>query len=174
MDDFDPLNTNAKQIPPVPKRSPTVLPQGPSSVPLRAVSQGHPPAFSNPVYPYFAPLKRTQPVSQAPNNTNKFDDDVELLRKYGLDNFSLIDSKGKTTPSNDKSPNPFAMGNGNRHSNCTSDPFQNNGANALKANGDVRLKTNNNWTTFDWTCPANQWPMNMQIKDKLYYSKENY
>lgn len=148
VDDFDPLNKNAKQIPPVPKRSPTVLPQAPSSVPLRAVSQGHPPAFSNPVYPYYAPPKRTQPTNQAPNNT-KCDDDVELLRKYGLDHFNLIDGKVKTIASNDTLSNPFAMGNGNRHSNRTSDQFQKNGTNAVKTNGDVQPKANNNWTTFD-------------------------
>lgn len=142
MDDFDPLNQNAKQIPPVPKRPPAVLPQElASSVAFRGSSQGRNPAFSNPVYPYFTPLKQTQPAAQ-PLNTTKHDDDVELLRKYGLDHFSLNQSKVTNTAMNDIISNPFAIGKGNRNSNRTSDSFQSNG-------GDVQPKANNNWTTFD-------------------------
>lgn len=65
VDDFDPLNQNAKQIPPAPKRSPVVIPPVPSSVPpsksesfsnpLYPYHQSRVHAFSNPVYPYHQP-----------------------------------------------------------------------------------------------------------------------
>lgn len=153
VDDFDPLNQNAKQIPAVPKRSPVVLPPVQSSVP-KGLSQSQPPAFSNPMYPYFLPTYLQQSANSGPLNTTnntKIDDDVELLRKYGLDRFKLIDRNSKTAnPSNDAISNPFTMGSGNQqqHTNRTTDPFLDN--NGMQTNGDIhRGKSNNNWTTFD-------------------------
>ncbi|XP_055317603.1 DENN domain-containing protein 1A isoform X20 [Sitodiplosis mosellana] len=152
VDDFDPLNQNAKQIPTVPKRSPVVLPPVLSSVPKGASPNSSNAAFSNPMYPYFVPSylqkkANTAPVTNAVNNT-KIDDDVELLRKYGLDQFKLIERNSRTsTSSNDTAPHPFRMGSGNQHTNRTSETFRDNG---LQTNGDIhRPKSNNNWTTFD-------------------------
>lgn len=160
VDDFDPLNQNAKQIPAVPKRTPVVLATVPSSVPKVPPQNHGNPGFSNPMYPYFIPsyLQKSAnaaqpPASNAVNNTTKIDDDVELLRKYGLDRFKLIERNTRTSTqsSNDTAPNPFAViGGGNQlqqHTNRTSDPFLDNG---LQTNGDIhRPKSNNNWTTFD-------------------------
>lgn len=160
VDDFDPLNQNAKQIPAVPKRTPVVLPTVPSSVPKSAPPNHANPGFSNPMYPYFIPSYLQQsanaaqpPASNPMNNTTKIDDDVELLRKYGLDRFKLIDRNSRTsTQSNDTAANRLAVISGgsllNQHTNRTSDPFLDNG---LQTNGDIhRPKSNNNWTTFDW------------------------
>lgn len=149
VDDFDPLNQNAKKIPTVPKRSPVVLSAVPSSVP-KGAPQNRQPAFSNPMYPYFVPTYLQQTANSVQSttvaNNTKLDDDVELLRKYGLDRFKL----NSKTASKDSKPNSFAMGSGNQQqqlTNCTSEPFLDNG---LQTNGDIqRPKSNNNWTTFD-------------------------
>lgn len=141
VDDFDPLNQNAKQIPTVPKRSPVVLPSVSSSIP-RAEQ-----AFSNPIYPYYTPKHQKKPPSQqqtnAPLNSinnSKHDDDVELLRKYGLDRFKIQElNVNKHTTSN-----PFSIGD-NVNSNRTNDPFLENGINGFK----IQPKSNTNWTTFD-------------------------
>lgn len=71
-----------------------------------------------------------QPAAAIPSNstTSKYDDEVELLRKYGLDRFNIIDTNLKTT--NDVKTNSFGGSNAN-------------GSNGVKSNG---------WTTFDWIC----------------------
>ncbi|XP_031630161.1 DENN domain-containing protein 1A isoform X5 [Contarinia nasturtii] len=153
VDDFDPLNQNAKQIPAVPKRSTVILPQIPSSMPpSKGVAQPTPPppppqsrsqAFSNPMYPYFIPsyMQKAAIPANTMNNT-KIDDDIELLRKYGLDRFKL---NSKSTVSSNDTINTFTtLASGNPNANRT------NGTNGLQLNGgDLQPKTNKNWTTFE-------------------------
>lgn len=172
MDDFDPLNQNARQIPPVPKRSSVILPQVPSSLPPPAVESVNNPiypyhqsraqAFSNPVYPYHQP-PIAQPINQPMNlfrrSTDpaalpanyKDDDENELLRKYGLDRLNLVDAKqqDKAIIDDNQRQIPFAFSSSNNRN--LNDPFRDskNSTNALKINGDIQAKTNNNWTTFD-------------------------
>lgn len=89
LEDFDPLNKNAKHIsnaakpPSVPKIQPTF-----ASVPPPPPNRMS--AFSNPVYPFHVPTQQTSLATTA-----KVDDDVELLRKYGLDRFHLNDPNQK-------------------------------------------------------------------------------
>lgn len=149
VDDFDPLNQNARQIPPLPKRSSVVLPPNSSSVPpsdsvknpIYPHIQSRAQAFSNPVYPYHQPPTTGQPkniISQSTNtaSSNFREDENELLRKYGLDPMINDFTKLHMTT--------------NRSSNRTIDPFlDSNNSNDLKINGDIQTKTNNNWTTFD-------------------------
>ncbi|XP_020814557.1 uncharacterized protein LOC110188959 isoform X1 [Drosophila serrata] len=99
LEDFDPLNQNARPLPPLSKtfsKKSSTLPAGVNS----SVVAGN---INNPLYPYFAPKHmatvaavtgRSPPVMHPPQiqrNTiaAKPDDDFELLRKYGLDQFSL-------------------------------------------------------------------------------------
>lgn len=170
VDDFDPLNQNARQIPPVPKRLSVVLPPIPSSLspstaesvnnPIYPYHQSRAQAFSNPVYPYHQPPIGL-PMHQSTNwrstnpspipSTYKDDDENELLRKYGLDRLNLVDAKQlDKTNINDNAPNTFAFSSNNRNLNRTIDPFlDNKNTNGLKTYGDIQPKTNNNWTTFD-------------------------
>lgn len=172
VDDFDPLNQNARQLPPVPKRSSIVLPTIPSSLPSPSINlnaesinnpiypyhQSRPQAFSNPVYPYHQPpiaqpFRRSTDPSAIPLN-HKEDDETELLRKYGLDRLNLVDAKKheKSTINDNTGPVPFAFNSSsnNRILNPTIGPFRDNkNSNGLKTNGDIEPKTNNNWTTFD-------------------------
>lgn len=79
--------------PPPPKSKPPLHLLSSSST-----SSSRPQAFSNPVYPFFTPQR--QPSSLHGNGlganrnavTSKMDDDVELLRQYGLDKFNLNDN----------------------------------------------------------------------------------
>lgn len=74
------------------------------------------------MYPYYTPQHQMQ-FKKPQNNTN--DDDVELLRKYGLDQFSLVDG------SDGSSYNNGASGSG-------------------QSNGSMRNSSDrNNWTVFD-------------------------
>lgn len=153
VDDFDPLNQNAKQIPTVPKRSPVVLPPIPSSMPPMSkgatqplpTQQSRGQAFSNPMYPYYIPTYIQKSTNSMPPNmisNSKIDDDIELLRKYGLDRFKL---NSKSTVSSNDTINTFTtLASTNPNSNRTS------GTNGLPLNGtDSQPKTNNNWTTFE-------------------------
>ncbi|KAG4066981.1 hypothetical protein HA402_007729 [Bradysia odoriphaga] len=80
LEDFDPLNKNAKPMPPPKTALVASSSQSLNRVPL--------PGLANPMYPYYTP-QRQMPLKKPQNSTN--DDDVELLRKYGLDQFSLVD-----------------------------------------------------------------------------------
>ncbi|XP_037046699.1 DENN domain-containing protein 1A isoform X8 [Bradysia coprophila] len=80
LEDFDPLNKNAKPMPPPKTALVASSSQSLNRVPL--------PGLANPMYPYYTP-QRQMPLKKPQNRTN--DDDVELLRKYGLDQFSLVD-----------------------------------------------------------------------------------
>lgn len=154
LDDFDPLNDNAKRIPEVPRRSfPSPVPPAINN-PSYVSSQIQPKGFSNPIYTFYQPgqsmnytKKSTTSTTPSPNPTIK-EDDKELLRKYGLDRLNLIDNKLGEITLNDHSANPFAF-NTNRNLTRTIDPFLDNGTNVLKKNGDIQPKANNNWTTFD-------------------------
>ncbi|XP_058825427.1 myb-like protein A isoform X1 [Topomyia yanbarensis] len=137
LEDFDPLNDNAKPIPTVPRAGPVKASRSPPAVPVIG--------FDNPIYPYFTPthLRGTaksatsSPLSTSFNAAittnnpllknyhhahhqhslsqgnftparggpsaggpgsgstqliNSAQDDFELLRNYGLDKFSLLDS----------------------------------------------------------------------------------
>ncbi|XP_052840357.1 DENN domain-containing protein 1C isoform X2 [Drosophila gunungcola] len=100
LEDFDPLNQNARPLPPLSKafgKKSSTLPAGVNSSVVSASS------VSNPLYPYFAPKHmatvaavtgRTPPMHPPPLHQRstiaaKPDDDFELLRKYGLDQFTL-------------------------------------------------------------------------------------
>ncbi|KAL7735533.1 hypothetical protein ACLKA6_010563 [Drosophila palustris] len=136
LEDFDPLNQNARPLPTLGKpfnsnkSKSSTLPAGVnSSVVMQANN-----SVNNPLYPYFAPkhmatvaavTSRVTPLPpqiQRNNLTVKPDDDFELLRKYGLDQFSLNVTTA-TAP------------------NSTTTP-------ALTAGAGVG-KGMNNWTTFD-------------------------
>ncbi|XP_016971240.1 DENN domain-containing protein 1A isoform X4 [Drosophila rhopaloa] len=99
LEDFDPLNQNARPLPPLSKafgKKSSTLPAGVNSSVVAS-------SVSNPLYPYFAPKHmatvaavtgRTPPMHPPPHNQRntiaaKPDDDFELLRKYGLDQFTL-------------------------------------------------------------------------------------
>ncbi|XP_032591178.1 DENN domain-containing protein 1A isoform X5 [Drosophila grimshawi] len=136
LEDFDPLNQNARPLPPLGKNftssssnnnmksKSSTLPVGVNSSVLNQVN--------NPLYPYFAPkhkatvaavTSRVTPLPQQLKRSGKPDDDFELLRKYGLDQFSL-----NTSP--------------------TASPGQASTTPALTAGSGVG-KGMNNWTTFD-------------------------
>lgn len=87
----------------------------------------------------------TQTPSPLPLNYSE--DENELLRKYGLDRLNLVDAKklNINTTIKDNAPNPFAFSGNNQNLNRTFDPFLDN----KNTNGDIQLKTNNNWTTFE-------------------------
>ncbi|KAH8277741.1 hypothetical protein KR018_004443, partial [Drosophila ironensis] len=107
LEDFDPLNQNARPLPSISKtfgKKSSTLPAGVNcNVMVSATSSPH----SNPLYPYFAPKHmatvaaltgRAAPNPTVPpaqiqiqrnNMAVKPDDDFELLRKYGLDQFTL-------------------------------------------------------------------------------------
>lgn len=153
VNDFDPLNDNAKKIPPVPLRSPVVLPTAPSLMPKPKPN----PSFvyrpvqnrfvNNPSYTYHhvpvPPMNNLMP-STTPS-PKPVDDENELLRKYGLDRLNVIEKKLNETTLNDNTSNPFAI-HGNRNSNRTIDSLLDNG---LQKNGDIQPISNNNWTKFD-------------------------
>ncbi|XP_064540284.1 DENN domain-containing protein 1A isoform X3 [Drosophila montana] len=107
LEDFDPLNQNARPLPPLGrnlnsnhKSKSSTLPVGVNS---SLISQANN-SVNNPLYPYFAPkhmatvaavTSRVAPPPQIQRSSGGGltvkppDDDFELLRKYGLDQFSL-------------------------------------------------------------------------------------
>lgn len=156
LEDFDPLNRNAKRIPTVSVQKPFPLP---SAAPGTS-SSSRVQAFSNPVYPYYLPGQQ-QPSHSAATKT---DDDVELLRKYGLDRFKLTDGNqkyfscyqnngGATTVESMANAN---IGNGNNIVKRTHEqfyPLNGNGPLYTNTNGGGRqqkqLTKKDPWTTFD-------------------------
>lgn len=163
IDDFDPLNQNAKKLPilsKAPSPSSIVLPTISTTAAAATKPQSRIQAFSNPVYPFHMPNQPPKPQyppppSQQstvipsssghvlpPNNQKFLDDDVELLRKYGLDRFKLVDTNRTTCNGSDTKTN-MTM-------NRTHDPFTlNNGIGTDNRHSSVQQRTNNNWTTFD-------------------------
>ncbi|XP_023036796.1 DENN domain-containing protein 1A isoform X5 [Drosophila willistoni] len=112
LEDFDPLNQNARPLPQIGNtifgRKSSTLPVG--ITPPTAVGS----SVNNPLYPYFAPkhmatvaaVTSRLPVPppahiHIPTQRNtmpvKTDDDFELLRKYGLDQFPLNGSEQQLT-----------------------------------------------------------------------------
>lgn len=89
LEDFDPLNQNAKPIPSLPL---VVGRMNGSSSAINPVIVG---GFNNPLYPYFEPpFMSTSPQPSAAAFGASGDDDSELLRKYGLDQLTLDTSTG--------------------------------------------------------------------------------
>ncbi|XP_032307003.1 DENN domain-containing protein 1A isoform X6 [Drosophila ananassae] len=109
LEDFDPLNQNARPLPPLGKafgKKSSTLPAGVNSSMVTTGTAGGGGGL-NPLYPYFAPKHMATvaavtgrppplpamapPQIQIQRNTiaGKPDDDFELLRKYGLDQFTL-------------------------------------------------------------------------------------
>lgn len=100
-------------------------------------------AFSNPVYPFFMPQANhnQQRPSMYVSSAPKQDDDVELLRKYGLDRFKLVDTNNRQSLTD-----PILISNGNANQHLTSNT-------CVKTNGDFmnqnQQRKNAQWTTFD-------------------------
>lgn len=94
-----------------------------------------PQAFSNPVYPFFTPQQQRPPTINGPM-INKSDDDVELLRQYGLDKFNLNDNYAKQNGMPSTSSSQFKLTNAN-----TSRPIE-----PLDQNN---LRSEDLWTKFD-------------------------
>lgn len=150
LEDFDPLNKNAKQLPNVAKPPPVPIAKPAfASVPAPILVQ----AFSNPVYPFHVPTAQQSLAAAA-----KADEDVELLRKYGLDRFHLNDSSQKYFSCNsslDLSSSSSAMGNLNV--SRPKDPFfpkpvnGNAGGQLNHMNGSAHsiASKKDPWTTFD-------------------------
>lgn len=141
LEDFDPLNQNARPLPPLGrnfnsnhKSKSSTLPVGVNSSSVLSQANN---SVNNPLYPYFAP-KHMATVAAVTNRVappqiqrssgggalaaKPPDDDFELLRKYGLDQFSL---NGATATAGGANAKP-----------------------ALTA-GAGAGKGMNNWTTFD-------------------------
>lgn len=104
LEDFDPLNQNAKPIPSLP----AVMPMsnagrmngfGVVNHMATTTTSAIPGSFNNPLYPYFEPPSMASPTpSQQAHRQNNLpfgDDDTELLRKYGLDQLTL-ETEGAT------------------------------------------------------------------------------
>ncbi|XP_017146652.1 DENN domain-containing protein 1A isoform X4 [Drosophila miranda] len=103
LEDFDPLNQNARPLPPLSKvfsKKSCTLPAGVNSSMVTTAAPGN--SVSNPLYPYFAPKHMATvaavtggrapplpPQIQRSTIAARPDDDFELLRKYGLDQFTL-------------------------------------------------------------------------------------
>lgn len=142
-----------------------VLPQIPSSVTSETAIQNRGQAFSNPVYPFYLPGQQQQQVilpsssstTSVARNSTKSEDDIELLRKYGLDSFKLNDNNHKMA--NNSKPNQFMINSNNLNANGSILTGNDNGrdsnvvTNFLKTNGDIgqqnQQRNNNKWTTFD-------------------------
>ncbi|XP_030560539.1 DENN domain-containing protein 1C isoform X4 [Drosophila novamexicana] len=141
LEDFDPLNQNARPLPPLGrnfnsnhKSKSSTLPVGVNSSSVLSQANN---SVNNPLYPYFAPKhmatvaavtsRVAPPQIQRSSGGGALaakppDDDFELLRKYGLDQFSL---NGATATAGGANAKP-----------------------ALTA-GAGAGKGMNNWTTFD-------------------------
>lgn len=161
LEDFDPLNQNARPLPPLGR---TMNTQRKKSTTLPANASKTPPAsfnttssISNPLYTFYTPqhmatsmppppLVRPEPTmfqkqpstppSEIPPPLPKSvpppmpppDEDFELLRKYGLDQFTLI-----TTSVTATSNSPTTMA----------------GTTSSQPNGLTTTGGMQNWTTFD-------------------------
>ncbi|XP_055855595.1 M-phase inducer phosphatase isoform X2 [Episyrphus balteatus] len=106
LEDFDPLNQNAKPLPtstatstqmalksrflapPPSHASPAGQSTKSTTLPASSASSNIS-GVSNPLYPYFTPQHRSTLPSDMNGSNNARDDDFELLRKYGLDQFSF-------------------------------------------------------------------------------------
>lgn len=145
LEDFDPLNQNAKPIP-----SPPMRINGRSSASSGGGGGGELPAvvslgYNNPLYPYFEPTgnnARTSVASSsgagsatsgggAAGGGGGIEDDLELLRNYGLDRL-LVSSEGPRRAA--------TMGRATKTTNNTI-----SGTGSMTASDAGR----SNWTTFE-------------------------
>lgn len=92
-------------------------------------------SFSNPAYPFYTP-QHLPTAKKMPANT---DDDLELLRKYGLDQFHLSESNG--------------MSNGGARMPSTS----------------AQAGRRTNWMTFDWSIDSSAYVWNYFRSMKYMY-----
>ena len=95
LEDFDPLNMNAKPIP-MTLINTTVTGTGFPVLPNHkgmSLNRCTIPSVHNPIYPYFTPQHHKVVPSSSGTDINRHD--AELLKKYGLDQFSL--TPGTTT-----------------------------------------------------------------------------
>lgn len=81
LEDFDPLNQNAKPIPSLPART-----NGGVASNSSAISSG---CFNNPLYPYFEPPFMSPVPAGGNAGLSQGSSDAELLRKYGLDQLTM-------------------------------------------------------------------------------------
>lgn len=112
-----------------------------------------PQAFSNPVYPFFTPQRQPSALHgngiainrNASATSAKMDDDVELLRQYGLDKFNLNDNNtslhhhkinGKT-------------GNSQFYTNNTNGNAIGNKLQTVVDTANSNGRGNNSWATFE-------------------------
>jgi DENN domain-containing protein 1 len=82
IEDFDPLNDNAK---PIPNHRSTTLPASVVSL-------------NNPVYPYFQPGQMSHSTTETTTGA-AINDDNELLKTYGLDHFTIGQNRGSHSSS---------------------------------------------------------------------------
>lgn len=97
-------------------------------------SASRPQAFSNPVYPLFKPPHHSTHLN-GPIAT-KSDDDVELLRQYGLDKFNLNDGHAQSNGKAGASNSQYYLQNANPKSR----PIESTANNS---------RGSSPWTTFD-------------------------
>lgn len=145
LEDFDPLNQNAKKIPNIPPRLTPTFQTPTVGIPIQSTNSLPVQSYSNPVYNiHMPPMLPPQPSIR--HTIAKHDDDVEWLRKYGLDRFHLNDVNGTKT-------NEIAQ----HTRNTKNDPFcspvnGNGGANYVNgySNGNGLQKLcNDQWTKFE-------------------------
>ncbi|XP_033252935.1 DENN domain-containing protein 1A-like isoform X3 [Drosophila miranda] len=138
LEDFDPLNQNARPLPPLSKvfsKKSCTLPAGVNSSMVTTAAPGN--SVSKPLYPYFAPKHMATvaavtggrapplpPQIQRSTIAARPDDDFELLRKYGLDQFTLNATAAEKQQHQQQKP-------------------------AITTAGSAAGKGMNNWTTFD-------------------------
>lgn len=105
LEDFDPLNQNARQIPPI---AATRILNAPITAGKSSMSPSNMTSTYRPVYSsYLAPKhQQSQVPPTAPPRRRETEDDVELLRKYGLDQFSLTDGAAGSSNSHNSSSTP--------------------------------------------------------------------
>lgn len=135
IEDFDPLNDKAKPIPSFLAKSSTLPASSASSqqnIPTTVLS------FNNPMYPYYTPQHL-----KSKNNNRLHDDEDELLRRYGLDNFCTIDSLPNGTSFNSSKNNLL-----NIHS-LSNNPMLNVNNNVAGSSASAQGGSSKNWTTFD-------------------------
>lgn len=157
IDDFDPLNQNAKQLPIVQSKGAPpsiVLPQisSKTAAPNAHAVVGDAQAFSNPIYPFHMPNQlppkpqssiitsstSSNSLTTTTATNNKIDDEQELLRKYGLDldRFKIVETNRSSNQCNG-TVNDIKfnrISNNNNHHSANDSMFQN---------------SQRTWTTFD-------------------------
>ena len=137
IEDFDPLNENAKPIPHVPSFTKSATSSPPTS--SLTVNNGQ-------INPYFTPQHHanhfsTMSMSLVAHKKPETQDDIELLRTYGLDKFTLLDAQN-----GGKEDGKFANSNG------TKNPFKDGFLTQQRPSSSSRSFSmgQSSWTTFEW------------------------